>query len=145
MADRPQSFANHARLHPPYHYVLSPLSLAYVVWAVVRVVRTPGADALFDLLGALTLFGAVAFARLYPLTVQDRIIRLEERLRLERVLPDDLRSRIPELPTRQLIALRFAAEDEVADLVRAVLADPSLTPKAVKQRIRHWRADHHRV
>jgi hypothetical protein len=145
MSQPTQTFANHARLHPPYHFVASPLALVYVVWSAVRLVRTPGADTLHALVGALALFAALAFARLYAMKVQDRVIRLEERLRLARVLPADLQPRIEELTERQLIALRFASDAEVADLVREVLANPAIPQKAIKQRVRQWRPDHFRV
>ena len=83
-------------------------------------------------------------ARLYALKVQDRVIRLEERIRLSAILPETLRTRIPELTERQLIALRFAPDAELTDLVRTAL-DKKLPPKEIKQAIRNWRPDYWRV
>jgi hypothetical protein len=82
--------------------------------------------------------------RVFALAVQDRVIRLEERLRLERLLPADLRGRIPELTTAQLVALRFASDGELAELVRAVFAEKLVDRRAIKQRIREWRPDYER-
>jgi hypothetical protein len=97
------------------------------------------------LVGALALVGAIAMLRLSALRVQDRVIRLEERLRLGRLLPTDLQPRIEEIRPSHLIALRFASDAEVTDLVRRVLADPSIKPKAIKQQIKNWKADYFRA
>ncbi len=140
-----QSFANHARMVPGYHYVTGTLTFVYLVWSLSRAVTQRDADSLHALVGAGALFGVYAFTRLFPLKVQDRVIRLEERLRLERRLPADLASRIPELTPRQLIALRFAGDAELETLVRETLNGTLDSPKAIKQRVRHWRADHLRV
>jgi len=140
-----QNLSNHAQFTPMYHYFTTPLSLIYLVWAVRRVFGTPNADTAFALVGALAIFGLVAVARLSPLRVQDRVIRLEERLRLARVLPADLQPRIEELRPRQLIALRFAADGEVTDLVRKVLANPAMTSKEIKSQVKNWRGDYFRA
>lgn len=145
MPEQPQSFANHARMVPGYHYVTAPLLLAYLVWSVWRAVTLRDAESHFDLLGAGALFGVYAYTRLFPLKAQDRIIRLEERLRLTRLLPADLQPRIESLTPRQLIALRFASDAEVEGLVRQVLAGTLTEPKAIKQAIKQWRPDHLRV
>ena len=143
--DNTQSLSNHAQMVPFYHYVTSPLGLIYVVWSIMRLVQTPGADTAYAMVGALALFGAIAFARLSPLKAQDRIIRLEERLRLARILPADLQPRIEELRPAHLIAIRFASDAEVPTLVRAALANPALTGKEIKSQIKEWRADRFRV
>ncbi len=145
MADTPQSFENHAQMTPMYHYFTTPLGLIFLIWSVVRLVRNPGADTLYMLVGALTFFGLIAVSRTGPLKVQDRVIRLEERLRLARILPADLQGRIEEISPRHLIALRFASDAEVTELVRTVLANPAITSKAIKQQVKHWRADTFRV
>ena len=141
MASTSQTYANHAQYTPGYHFFASPLGLIFLIWSVKRFISNPGADTGYLLVGALAIAGAIAMLRLGHLRVQDRVIRLEERLRFERILPDDLKARIPELRVSHLIALRFASDEEVGDLVRKVLADPSITPKAIKQQIRNWRPD----
>ena len=98
------------------------------------------------LVGALALVGAVWVARIAPLRVQDRIIRLEEQLRYQRVLPAELAARaIAAFSPRHYIALRFAGDAELAGMVEQVLANPAMTGKAIKQQVKHWRADYFRV
>ncbi len=140
-----QSFANHARMVPLYHYVTSPLILVLMGWQVYRLVDGPSLDRLFTLLLLLALALTAYFARTFALGVQDRLIRLEERLRLDLILPDDLRSRIPELSVRQLIALRFASDEELPELARRVLDEGIQDSKAIKRAVRAWRADHQRI
>ncbi len=140
-----QTFANHAQFTPGYHYVTSPLGLIFLGWSIQRVIANPGVDTAYMLVGALALMGAILMLRLSALRVQDRVIRLEERLRLTRVLPAELHPQIESLRPSHLIALRFADDSEVAELVRVVLADPAITPKAIKQRVRNWRADYFRA
>lgn len=140
-----QTFANHTQFTPGYHYVTAPLGLIFLGWSVQRLLANPGMDTAYMLVGALALNGAITMLRLSALRVQDRVIRLEERLRLARVLPADLQPHIESLRPSHLIALRFADDAEVADLVRKVLAEPGITPKAIKQQVRHWRADHFRA
>jgi hypothetical protein len=145
MAEPQQNFANHAQMVPGYHYVTGAFVLAYLVWSIARLVTAFSADTAYALVGALALFGVYAYTRLFPLKAQDRVIRLEERLRLARLLPADLQPRIEQIAPRHLIALRFASDAELPELARAVLDDPSITPKQVKAKIRSWRADHFRV
>lgn len=140
-----QSFANHARMVPGFHYVTGLCTITYVGWSIWHAVTTRSVDAHFQMLGAFALAGVYWYARAFPLRAQDRIIRLEERLRLTRLLPDDLRARVDDLRPGQLIALRFASDGEVADLVRWVLAENISDGKQIKQRIKSWRADTFRV
>ena len=144
-SDTEQNFSNHARLVPGFHFVTGLPLVVYVIWAAWRAVSLKDVESHFDLLGAVALAGTFWYARIFPLKAQDRVIRLEEHLRLARVLPADLRDRIGELSPRQLIALRFAADDEVGDLVRWVLTDRVTDSKQIKQRIQRWRPDHFRV
>lgn len=144
-AESPQSFANHARMVPGFHYVTGLCTIVFVVWSMWHAMSTRSADAHFQMLGAFGLLGTFWYARAFPLKAQDRVIRLEEQLRLTRILPDDLRGRVDELSARQLIALRFASDAEVPELVRWVLTDRVNDSKQIKQRIKAWRADHHRV
>lgn len=140
-----QSFENHPRMVPLYHYFTFTLVLALLVWSVVRLVTDFSLDRAMVVVLIVAVVMATYWARVFALGVQDRVIRLEERLRLERLLPDDLGARIGELSTADLIALRFAADDEVADLTRRVLAREFAEPKAIKQAVVRWRADHQRI
>lgn len=140
-----QSFAKHTQWTPGYHFFASPLSILYLGWSLKRFVSNMNADTGYALVGALALFGIVVMSRMAALRVQDRLIRLEERLRLARVLPADLQSRIEELRPSHLVALRFAPDHELTDLVRKVLADPSIKSKEIKRQIVSWRPDYLRA
>jgi hypothetical protein len=140
-----QSLASHAKMVPMYHYVTFALIFiptVYFGYAAVTAFSV-GAVMLFALSVGVVL--ATFFARVFPLGVQDRVIRLEERLRLQRLLPADMESRIGEIRTDLLIGLRFAPDDEVADLARRVLAGELTDRKGVKAAIRAWRPDHQRI
>lgn len=140
-----QAYANHTRMVPGFHYVTGLCTLVFVGWSVWHAMSTRSADAHFQMLGAFGLLGTFWYARVFPLKAQDRVIRLEEQLRLTQLLPDDLRGRVGELSAKQLVALRFASDAEVPELVRWVLAEKVTDSKQIKQRITAWRADHHRV
>ena len=140
-----QSFANHTRMVAGFHYVTGACVVIFVIWSAWHAMSTRSADAHFQMLGALGLLGTFWYARSFPIKAQDRVIRLEERLRMARLLPDDLRGRADELSARQLIALRFASDAELPELVRWVLTDNVTDIKVIKQRIRSWRPDTHRV
>jgi len=139
-----QNKANHVRLHPLYHFVTVPMLLVLLVWAIVNLVREPGSVTAMLLVLVVVLVLMTLLLRTYPLKVQDRVIRLEERLRLATLLPDSLRRRIGEISEQQLIALRFASDAELPVLVGRVL-DQQLTAKQIKDSIREWRPDHWRV
>lgn len=141
-----QSYASHTQLTPYYHFFTSPLTLVFLIWTIVRFVKNPGADTGYFLVGALALAGVVAVSRLSPLRVQDRLIRLEEQMRYQRVLSAELAARATaSLRPRHYIALRFASDAELPALVEQVLANPAVTPKEIKQQIRNWKADTFRV
>jgi hypothetical protein len=145
----PQSFASHRRLDPPYHVVLFGILVANLLamgWIFVRILWRGAFDAaaLWNLVMAAALLLLAFKVRLYALHNQDRLIRLEETLRLERVLPEALRPRIAELRPGHFIALRFAPDGELADLVKAAL-DEQLGREDLKRRIRSWRPDTFRV
>jgi len=142
---RPQTYANHMRLHPPFHYFLAPGALVLLVLAVINAVRHyTRLDAWILLLMAILFFAALFLVRLYPLKAQDRIIRLEERLRFETVLSAGLVRRVPELTEAQLIALRFASDSELPALVEKVLGT-KMSARDIKKNIVTWRADTFRV
>ena len=146
MAEKtPQTYANHARLHPPFHFFLGPGSFVLLILTIINVVRHFGQLEAWILLLIGILFPvAVLLIRLNPLRVQDRLIRLEEWLRLEALLSPELGARLDELNESQLIALRFASDEEVPALVAKVLA-AKMQPKEIKQAIVTWRADTFRV
>jgi ABC-type nickel/cobalt efflux system permease component RcnA len=145
MADAtPQSFANHARFDPPFHFVLAPIGLAAIVLSIILLVRQPGIGSILGLLLSVGFFMLAAKARSYALKVQDRVIRLEERQRLSMLLPEASRPRIVELTEPQLIALRFASDAELPALAMRALNE-GLTKKQIKTSIQNWRADYFRV
>jgi alkylhydroperoxidase/carboxymuconolactone decarboxylase family protein YurZ len=140
----PQTFANHARFDPVFHFILAPLTIIAFVLSIVIMVRTPGLSAALGILLTIALFLAVAKLRAYPLRAQDRVIRLEERLRLAMLAPESFRPRITELTEGQLVALRFASDAELPALAKRAL-DEGLTKKQIKAAIQSWRADTFRV
>lgn len=146
MEKMPQNFANHAKTDPKYHWFLMPVVVIDVVWALWRLVMMPY-DLSFRIWGvvmAAALAVLVFTVRVYALRVQDRVIRLEERLRMMSLLPNELKPRIWELKEPQLIALRFASDEELAGLVEKTLAS-NLDPKSIKRSIQVWRPDYYRV
>lgn len=147
MAD--QTFATHAKYVPGYHFVTFGILVVNFLWSVYRAIwpipGMPVFDRLLAVLVAVALMLIAWYLRVFPLRAQDRVIRLEERSRLERLLPPDLRGRVGELSTGQLIALRFAGDAEVVELTRMVLDQKITGQKDIKQKIRDWRADHLRM
>lgn len=139
-----QNRRNHARLDPAFHFTLAPGAIGLFLWTLWRVVRHLSATTLIEALLALLLLATLTLMRVYSLRVQDRVIRLEERLRLGALLPEALRGRISELTVGQLIALRFASDREVPSLVARVL-DERLTGAQIKDAIQEWRGDYLRV
>lgn len=142
---KPQSAASHAKMVPMYHYVTFALIFVPTVYFIFEVVRGFSVPALMTALFGVGVIFATLFARLFPLGVQDRVIRLEERLRLATVLPADLHDGIESISTDVLIGLRFAADDELEDLVRKIHAGQLSDRKSVKQAVQRWRADHQRI
>jgi uncharacterized protein DUF6526 len=145
MAESQQSFENHAKLVPGYHYVITALVFFFLIMSVIRLIQGPSLETFERVLWPIALFMVAFYARVFPLGVQDRLIRLEERMRMERVLPDDLQPRIGELTTDQLIGLRFAPDEELPGLARRVLDGELSTRKSIKQAIEGWRADQQRI
>lgn len=140
-----QSAADHAKMVPMYHRVTFLCVFVPTVYFVVQTVQEFSTEALMSAVLGVGVVLVTFFARAFPLGVQDRVIRLEERIRLERVLPDDLRARIGEISTDQLIGLRFASDEEVADLARRVLDGELADRKSIKLAVRSWRPDHQRI
>jgi Family of unknown function (DUF6526) len=111
----------------------------------VRVIREPSFGTTVSLLVAIALFLLAFTARVFALTVEDRVIRLEMRLRLQQLLPQELKARIPELTVNQLVALRFSSDAELPDLTRKVLEEKLNDRKAIKKLIRNWQPDYLRA
>ncbi len=140
-----QTYTTHRRYVPLYHFVAFMLFLANLVYAVVQVIGDFSIDRVVQLLTAVALLILYWYARAFATGVQDRVIRLEERLRMRKLLPADLQDRIPEFSTRQLVALRFASDAELPELARRVLDENIDDPEAIKKSISTWRPDHCRV
>jgi uncharacterized membrane protein YciS (DUF1049 family) len=146
MSETPQSFENHAKMVPAYHYWATALLVLPTLYFLYLVVRDfYSVERLANAMFAVGVIIGVFFARLFPLGVQDRVIRLEERLRMERLFPDDLKSRIQDFTTSQLVGLRFASDQELPELARRVLDENITDRKVIKQAIKSWRADHQRI
>jgi hypothetical protein len=145
MSETPQSFENHAKIVPLYHRWMTGLLVLPTLYFGYRAALDFSVDRLALFLFAVGVALAALYARIFPLRVQDRVIRLEERLRLERLLPADLKARIPDLTTHQLVGLRFASDEELPELVRRVLDEGLTDRNDVKRAIKSWRADHARI
>jgi len=143
---KPQSFKNHGRLDPPFHMVLFTVLLANLVIVISYVASLNHFSIFTGWLIALSVAVFIPFFKLrtYPLKVQDRVIRLEERLRLQALAPAEWHSQIYKLTEDQLIGLRFASDDEVVELAEKAL-EGNLTRKQIKERIKNWRADDWRI
>jgi hypothetical protein len=140
-----QTYKNHTRLLPPFHFFVLPVLFFNVIFTVQRLFRTPSIDTVWTAVVAAALLLLALLARNMAITAQNRIIRLEMRHRLRDVLPSDVHNRIGDLTAQQLIALRFASDAELPALVRDVLAGNLATQKAIKERVKNWKGDHLRV
>jgi hypothetical protein len=141
-----QNLANHGRFFPPFHFFVIPVMAINFFWAGYRWYATGFSwDGAERVLLALGLFVGFGIARGMVLKVQDRVIRLEERLRYDRVLPADMKPRIGEFTVEQLISLRFASDAELPALARKVLDEKMTERKAIKQMVKTWRPDYLRA
>ena len=143
MSERePQNLANHSRIIAPYHYGLAAillLNLGYSVWSLFREFDF---QSILGVLMAVAFIGLYWYVRSFPLKVQDRVIRLEMRVRLQQILPEDLRAKIEELTPSQLVGLRFASDEELPGLVQEVLDGKLANQKEIKRKIKNWQPDH---
>jgi hypothetical protein len=139
-----QSLKNHARFDPAYHFLLFAVYLLNLVYAGFHLYRQPSLSSGWYLVLSLVAIVPLLKLRMYPLKVQDRVIRLEERLRLQSLAPEEWRNQLHQLNENQLIALRFAADEEVVERARQAL-DQNLDRKQIKERIQTWRPDNWRV
>lgn len=136
-----QTYANHRRYFPLYHYFALPIVAAHAIVMIGRAVREPSWWNGWLALVALAVAGGLVALRASTLIVQNRLIALEMRLRLTAVLPPEQRVRIPELRVRQLLGLRFASDAELPALVDRCLQGELRTADDVKKQVQHWRAD----
>jgi hypothetical protein len=139
-----QSLKNHTMWDPPFHFFLGPVGFILLILSIVDVVRNPGWMTGVHVLVIAWLVVLVFKTRLYSLKVQDRVIRLEERLRLAAILPPALQPRIGELSVDQLIGLRFACDAELPGLVEKTLGG-NWNRKQIKEAIKTWKPDTWRV
>jgi hypothetical protein len=144
MSKSQQSFKNHGRFDPVYHFFLTFVALGSVIVASRYAATHISFESVWLVLVSIAAFLAVFKLRLYPIKVQDRVIRLEERLRLQALAPPEWHPQIFRLTEDQLIGLRFAADDEVVELAKQAL-EHNLTRKQIKERIKSWRPDTWRV
>ncbi|KAA6456258.1 hypothetical protein DYQ86_26035 [Acidobacteria bacterium AB60] len=142
--ESPQDFKHHARLHLPFHIFSFGILALNLIAVIIHLVRHPGWWNAWLLVLSIAVFVPFFLIRTYALKVQDRVIRLEERVRLKELAPADFRSQVDSLTADQCIGLRFASDEEVVALARQAL-EQNLTRKQIKERIQAWRPDHWRV
>jgi hypothetical protein len=137
-----QDFANHARFSPPFHFFVLPVLLVNFGWSVHRLKAWAySLDGFLAVAVAAALLVGFVMVRTFALTVQDRVIRLEEQLRYARLLPADLQTRMGEFTTGQFVALRFASDAELSALARKVLDEKLKERKAIKRLVKDWKPD----
>jgi hypothetical protein len=144
MANKTQSFANHAKFDPSFHFFVLPVLLINIIVVGYLLFRHPGMGGAWLLVLSVTLLILAGRTRSYATHLQDRVIRLEERLRLGSILSEPLRSRIAQLTDSQFVGLRFAADAELPALVQRAL-DEKLSRSDIKKAITDWRPDYSRV
>ena len=141
-----QNFANHTKIFPAFHLFVLPILIANFIWSMLRLrALNYSPFALFSVFVALALVVDFTSVRIFALTAQDRVIRLEERLRYQRLLPSDLQPRIEEFTVSQLVSLRFASDAELPALARKVLDEKMDNRKAIKRLIKTWKPDYLRA
>jgi len=146
MAEKvPQTFENHARVVPAYHLVAFPIRALNFFWSGYQLVRDFSMATVMGTLVAIALLILFFCARVFALTVQDRVIRLEMWLRLERLLPREQHARINSLTVDQVVALRFASDEELPGLFRRILDENIASRKQIKRMIKTWTGDYLRV
>lgn len=145
MPSQKQSFENHTRWNPAYHFVASPIIWLYAFWSIWLAVRVPGLTEILHAVWATAVALGILMARVMAVTVQNRVVRLEMRLRLREVLPPALAARIRELTTSQLIGLRFAGDAELPSLVERTLKGEFARTRDIKRAITDWQSDYLRA
>ena len=145
MSEPIQTYKNHTKIVPLFHYVVAPLLIMNVFWSAKMALRSPNTGTIIAATTAIALILVAFFARAFAVKVQDRVIRLEMRMRLRELLPAALHPRIGELTAGQMVALRFASDAELPELVQVVLRDRITDRKAIKLMIKNWTVDDHRA
>ena len=145
MVQPAQSYANHRRWFPLFHYFALPILTIHVVVTTTGLLRQPSLETAWSVVVALALLGGILANRVSALIVQSRVVRLETTLRLMRVLPAELRLRVSELRLGHLVALRFAPDEELPALVERCLSGELRSVDEVKRAIRCWQPDHVRA
>ena len=145
MPEQQQSFQNHARMVPAYHYFIFGALTINLVLSMMDLFGAPSLRSVAGVLTAAALIVLAFYARVFALKAQDRVIRLEMRLRMKELLPADLQPRISEFTPRQLVAMRFAGDAELPDLAAKVLAGNVQDTKTIKSMIKDWQGDFLRV
>lgn len=140
-----QSYSSHAKWVPAYHFFVLPVLLINAGWCAYQAFRGPSFGTIFGTVVAFSLFLAALYGRIFALKVQDRLIRLEMMLRLQKLLPSDLQARIGDLTAEQMIGLRFASDGELPELCRKVLQENITGRAPIKQMVKNWQADHLRA
>lgn len=141
MAEPEQTYKNHTRLFPLFHFIASPIMLLNFLNSIRHVWLTPTLSAAWAMVVAFGLVCVTLASRVMALAVQDRVIRLEMQLRLMRVLPPQLQSRVAALKREHFVALRFASDEELPGLVEEVADGRLKTPKEIKLRVKNWQGD----
>jgi len=145
MAAKSQNYANHTRWHSPFHFFVLPVMLINVVWSIVEFLRNPGWHQGWWIVVSLALAMLTSMVRTNPLKAQDRIIRLEEQLRYLQLLQPEFAQQTRSLTSGQVVALRFASDEELEGLILEVLAGRMSKPSDIKRAIKNWRSDTFRV
>ncbi len=140
-----QDFSNHRKSVPAFHYVALPILLINFIYSTYVAVTSFSVDSAIAVFVAVALIIIGLFARIFALGAQDRVIRLEERLRLKDLLPAEQQADVAKLTTKQMVGLRFASDGELAELVAAVCAEGIESNEDIKKRIKNWRPDHQRL
>jgi hypothetical protein len=141
-----QNFANHRKNVPLFHFFVLPVLLINFGWSAYRW-KSSGfsPDGFISMILGIALLVGFVYARVFAMTVQDRVIQLEERLRFARLLPADLQPKIGEFSISQFVSLRFASDAELPELARKVLNEKLTDRNAIKQLVKHWKPDHARA
>ena len=145
MADSGQTYNSHVRWFPLFHFIVAPILLLNVIVRAYKLYRVPSRLDIWELVIAIALVALALAARVMALAVQDRVIRLEMRLRLRDTLPADLQARIPELTRDHLCALRFASDAELPALTRKILAGELKSRDDIKKSVSQWQGDYLRA
>ena len=145
MSEVAQQLSNHRKFVPVYHYLVLPVLLANTIWVAVDVFRGGfSVRGALDILVAFSLLALALFARVFPLGVQNRVIRNEERERMKKVLPAEAQGDINKFTAGQMVGLRFASDAELPALAKSVLTNGT-SQEPIKKEIKNWRADHERI